>query len=156
MSGQCFCWPFTCIYWFWNSFPIYIMTGYWAAFPVLYNNSLFINICIPQSASLICMFLINPLPCGGHSLSGLWGCESLVNTVVMKDSRTSPGGSQGDCPPAQRPCSAPQLRGSCSPHHPEGSLQTGKTHPPSGSGFTGVFLLGDFYSAQTSIFIVPF
>ena len=60
------------------------MTGYWAAFPVLYNNSLFINICIPQSASLICMFLVNPLPCGGHSLSGLWGCESLVNTVVMK------------------------------------------------------------------------
>ena len=65
-------------------------------------------------------------------------------TIVF---RTCPGGSEekGTTPPAQRPCSAPQLRVSCSQHHPESSLQTGETHPPSGSESTCVFLLGDFY-----------
>ena len=48
-------------------------------------------------------------------------------------------------PPAQRACLAPQPRESCSQHHPESSRQTGKTHPPSGLGFVGVFPLGYFY-----------
>ena len=30
------------------------------------------------------MFSVNRLPCSGHSLSGPWGCESLINSVVMK------------------------------------------------------------------------
>ena len=47
--------------------------------------------------------------------------------------------------PAQRACLAPQPRESCSQHHPESSRQTGKTHPPSGLGFVGVFPLGYFY-----------
>ena len=48
-------------------------------------------------------------------------------------------------PPAQRACSAPQPGESYSQHHPESSRQTGKTHPPSGPGFVGVFPLGYFY-----------
>ena len=47
--------------------------------------------------------------------------------------------------PVQRPCSAPQLRASWSQHPLESSLHMGKTHPPWGSGFTCVLLLGDFY-----------
>ena len=161
------------------------------------------------------MFLVNCVQCNGHSLSGPWGCGSLVNSVVRKppmrmpsrqsslcdlsspsasglsgnrllqilqegvkslvgtvgsrtrasslcsvllsfnelmqvellgptppipivskDSRTFPGGSQGNCspppppPPAQRPCSASQLRASCSQHRPESSLQMGKHTVP--------------------------
>ena len=99
-----------------------------------------------------CMFLVKHLYCSGHSLSGPWGCESSVNSVVMKDSRTCPRGSQKNCrPPAQRPWSAPQLRGPCSQHHTESSLQTGETHSPSGLGFTAVFLLGDFYLLNTNV-----
>ena len=140
------------------------------------------------------MFSVNRLPCTGHSLSGPWGSESLVNSVVVKPVRKPRGQSSlcdlprprfwaqgkpsltnstgkgqapgGDCgfqdtslfpvlcpsflqwvdasgasgthppnpyskqrfqdipwrlsgelppqPPAQRPCSAPQLRASCS------------------------------------------
>ena len=44
--------------------------------------------------------------------------------------------------PGQRPCSAPQLRASCSQHHPESSLQTGERHPPSGSGVYRCFPSG--------------
>ena len=52
----------------------------------------------------------------------------------------------GELPlPVQRPCSALQLRASCSQHPLESSLHMGKTHPPWGSGFTCIFLLGDFY-----------
>ena len=32
----------------------------------------------------VCMFLVNPLPCRGHALTGRWCCESLVNSGVMK------------------------------------------------------------------------
>ena len=71
--------------------------------------------------------------------------EGVKPLVANVGSRTSPGGSQGNCPPAQTPCSAPQLRSSCSQHHPQSSLQTRKTHPPSGPGFVGVFPLGYFY-----------
>ena len=51
--------------------------------------------------------------------------------------RTFHGGSQGNCLPpplAQRPWSTSQLSVTCSQHHPESSLQMGKTHPPSGRG----------------------
>ena len=46
------------------------------------------------------MLSVNHVPCSGHSLGGTWGSEALVNSVVMKDSRTFPGGSQGNCPPS--------------------------------------------------------
>ena len=55
------------------------------------------------------------------------------------------GTSLPSSPPAQRPCSATKLRASCFQHYPESSLQTGKTHPPWGSGFTCIFLPGNFY-----------
>ena len=66
-----------------------------------------------------------------------------------KGSRIFPGSSQGNFapfppPPAQRPCSATKLRASCFQHYPESSLQTGKMHPPWGSGFTCIFLPGNF------------
>ena len=48
-------------------------------------------------------------------------------------------------PPAQRPCSATQLRGSGYQHNPESSLQTWKPQPPTGLRFICVFLLGYFY-----------
>lgn len=74
----------------------------------------------------------------------LWGLSHL-----SKGSRTFPGGSKGNClpptPPAQRPCSATQLRVSCSQHNPKSFLQTWKPHPPLGLGFIYVFLLGYFY-----------
>ena len=45
----------------------------------------------------------------------------------------------------------PQLRASCSPHHPESSLQTGETLHPSGSGLTGDFLLGYVYLLEKEV-----
>ena len=167
------------------------MAEYWAAFSVLYNDSLFINMFIPQNTSTL---LVN---CLQYTLPvwslGLWGfgklsgdetsspmrkpqgqrslCalppqpsasvlsgnrplqipqEGVQPLVANVGSRTSPGGSQGNCPPAQRPCSAPQLRSSCSQHHPQSSLQTRKTHPPSGLGFMCLFFLGYFtYQSKT-------
>ena len=41
--------------------------------------------------------LANPLPCHGHSLSGPWGCESLVNSVVMKPPVRKPRGQSSLC-----------------------------------------------------------
>ena len=76
--------------------------------------------------------------------------------TLGKGSRTFPGGSQGDCPPAQRPCSVPQLKGSCFQHHPGSSLQTGKPHPPSGSGFRGAFLLPFLLTWPKSRSLCPF
>ena len=35
--------------------------------------------------------------------------------------------------------------------HPESSLQTGKSHPPRGSGFTCVFLLSDLYLLDVKV-----
>ena len=36
-------------------------------------------------------------------------------------------------------------------HNPESSLQTWKPHPPSGLGFTCVFLLGYFYLLNVKV-----
>ena len=48
----------------------------------------------------VCMFFVNHLQCSGHSLNGRWGCESLVNPVVMKPpERKSRGQSSLSVPP---------------------------------------------------------
>ena len=45
----------------------------------------------------VCMFLVNLLQCSGHSLSGPWGCESLVKSVVMKPPMRKPRGQISLC-----------------------------------------------------------
>ena len=120
------------------------------------------------------MFSVNNVPCRGHSLSGPWGCEALENSAVMKPLVRKPSpwllGSMGTV--SYRFCRKgssswwglwapglslealrgtarpppPQLRYPAPPHssgHP--GLNVIQTHPPSGSGFTGVLFLGYFY-----------
>ena len=43
------------------------------------------------------MFLVNLLQCSGHSLSGPWGCECLVKSVVMKPPMRKPRGQISLC-----------------------------------------------------------
>lgn len=104
------------------------------------------------------MFLVNRLQCSGHSLSGPWGCESSVNSVVTKDSRTCPRGSQRNCRlPAQRPWSAPQLRGHALSITQTAPCRRGRHTLPRAWGLQLLSFWVIFtYSTQTSIFVVPF
>ena len=40
---------------------------------------------------------VNRLQCSGHSLSGTWGCESLIKSVVMKPPLRKPQGQSSLC-----------------------------------------------------------
>ena len=75
-----------------------------------------------------------------------WCKWSFWNTPPpSKSSRKFPADSQGNCIPSSETLLSPTTQGVMVSTHPESSLQTGETHPPRGSGFTCVFLLGDFY-----------
>ena len=80
-------------------------------------------------------------------------CEwSFWNTLPpSKSSRTFSGGSQGNCTPSSETLVSPTTQGVMLSTHPESSLQMGKSHPPRGSGFTCVFLLGDFYLLDVKV-----
>ena len=80
-----FCYTYTCVYSFSNSFPISVITEYWAEFPVLYSRSLLVMYFIDSS---VCMLILKLQSClfeanFGNPCLPLPTCQGLNGRLMV-------------------------------------------------------------------------